>query len=116
MGLYTHDVGECYFPKDKDGKVTEVPHCGSVTQNCTLQAGMVITIEPGIYFHRVLIDKFKNDEKRTGFFDWDKVEEYVSVGGIRIEDDVLVTEDGFENLSIVPRTVEEIEAFMKKEE
>ena len=115
LGLYTHDVGPCVQKKDESGNETEVPQTLAITQNVTLKKSMVLTIEPGIYFHHVLIDKYKNDKDLAHFFNFDQVAEYMSVGGIRIEDDVLVTEDGFENLSIVPRTVEEIEAYMKKE-
>jgi len=108
LGLYTHDVGCCLY-SDKD-------HC-TVTTPVTspdqlLEEGMVITVEPGIYFIRSIIEDIKKNPEKACFVDFDKVEEYFYVGGVRIEDDVLVTKDGFENLSPLPRTVEEIEAFM----
>lgn len=115
IGLYTHDVGPCAWKKDKDGKDTEVPSCRSIMQNMTLEQGMCLTVEPGIYFHHVLIDKYRADAEKSKYFNFELVDAYTHVGGIRIEDDILVTDDGFENMSIAPRTVEEVEAFMKKE-
>lgn len=115
LGLFTHDVGECYFRKDKDGNETEVPCVSPISKNIVLEKGMMLTIEPGIYFHQVLIDKYAADEEKKEFIDFDKVKEYFLVGGVRIEDDIVVTEDGYENMSILPRTVEEIEAFMASE-
>ena len=108
LGLYTHDVGCClHSDKDNCSVSTSVT---SPTQ--LLEAGMVITVEPGIYFIRSIIDDFKKNEEKAAYVDFDKLEEYFYVGGVRIEDDVLVTADGYENLSVLPRTVEEIEAFM----
>jgi len=115
LGLYTHDVGPCYFPKDKDGVVSDIPHTRAAPQDVILEPGMVLTVEPGIYFNRLLITQFQENTEVTDLFDWERVEEYFEVGGVRIEDDVIVTEDGFENMSILPRTVEEIEEFMAKE-
>ena len=107
LGLYTHDVGCCvYSDKDNCSVTTPLPAGGE------MKAGMVITVEPGIYFIRSIIENHKKDPVKSQFIDFDKLEEYFYIGGVRIEDDVLVTETGFENLSILPRTVEEIEAFM----
>jgi Xaa-Pro dipeptidase len=78
----------------------------------TLQSGFVFTIEPGIYFIPELIDMWKQENKFSEYINYDKVEEYRNFGGIRIEDDVLVTEDGFRVLGskLIPKSVEEIEA------
>jgi Xaa-Pro dipeptidase len=109
MGLYVHDVGPCHFPE----KTPDIPHCQSIMA-CTLEPGMVTSNEPGIYFIRQLVDNHKADPEKSGYFDFDKIEEYFCVGGVRIEEDVIITEDGCETYSKVPRTVEEIEAFMAK--
>ena len=110
LGLYTHDVG-CCLHSDKDNCTVST---GVTSPTQLLKAGMVITVEPGIYFIRSIIDDFKKNPDKAKYVDFEKVEEYFYVGGVRIEDDVLVTETGYENLSPLPRTVEEIEAFMKK--
>jgi len=74
---------------------------------------MVLTVEPGIYFIPDLIDKFRNEGKYLDFIDYDKVETYKNFGGIRIEDDVLVTETGYRVLGKpIPKTIAEVEAVM----
>ena len=79
-----------------------------------LQPGFVFTIEPGIYFIPELIDMWKEEDKFNKYINYDKVEEYRDFGGIRIEDDVLVTEEGFRVLGSkpIPKSVEEIEAIV----
>jgi len=108
LGLYTHDVG-CCLHSDKENCTVTTP---VTSPTLILEEGMVVTVEPGIYFIRSIIEDFKNNPDKAKYVDFDKVEEYFYVGGVRIEDDVLVTADGYENMSPLPRTVEEIEAFM----
>ena len=80
-----------------------------------LQPGFVITNEPGIYFIPELIDLWKAEQKFAEFINYDKVEEYRDFGGIRIEDDILVTETGCRVLGKpIPKTVDEIENLMRK--
>jgi Xaa-Pro aminopeptidase len=59
-----------------------------------LQPGFVLTVEPGCYFIPALIDKWKAEKKHLDFIAYDKVEKFRSFGGIRIEDNVLVTAAG----------------------
>jgi Xaa-Pro aminopeptidase len=78
-----------------------------------LQEGFVMTIEPGIYFIPELIDIWKAEKKLEAYIDYDMVDKYRDFGGIRIEDDVLVTADGYRVLGRpIPKTVEEIEKTM----
>jgi Xaa-Pro aminopeptidase len=78
-----------------------------------LKPGFVFTIEPGIYFIPALIDLWRKDKKFEDFINYNKVETYKDFGGIRIEDDVLVTENAGRVLGKpIPKTVEEIERFM----
>jgi Xaa-Pro aminopeptidase len=75
-----------------------------------LEPGYVLTVEPGIYFIPALIDQWSAENKFTDFIDYEKVEEYRDFGGIRIEDDVLVTQEGSQVLGKrIPKTVEELE-------
>jgi Xaa-Pro aminopeptidase len=75
-----------------------------------LEPGHVVTVEPGIYFIPALIDQWAVENKFDQFIDYAKVEEYRDFGGIRIEDDILVTQDGSQVLGkSIPKTVEEVE-------
>jgi Xaa-Pro aminopeptidase len=75
-----------------------------------LEPGFVLTNEPGIYFIPALIDQWKAEGKFAEFINYDKVETYKDFGGIRIEDDVLVTPDGHRVLGRpIPKTVSEVE-------
>ena len=80
-----------------------------------LEPGFVITIEPGIYFIPALIDRWQADGLHSEFICYDRVEKYRSFGGIRIEDDVLITDFGSRVLGPpIPKTVAELEAAMAK--
>ena len=71
---------------------------------------MVLTIEPGIYFVEAQLERAKKDPNLSRFLVWDQIERFRNFGGVRIEDDIAITEDGVELFTQVPRTVEEIEA------
>ncbi|MBZ5495396.1 MAG: aminopeptidase P family protein [Acidobacteriia bacterium] len=76
-----------------------------------LRAGFVITCEPGIYFIPALIEQWKAERKHEQFINYDMLERYRDFGGIRVEDDVLVTETGYRILGThAPSTIEEVEA------
>lgn len=78
-----------------------------------LEPGFVLTVEPGIYFIPALIDAWRSQGKFPGFIDYARVESFRGFGGIRIEDDVLVTEGKARVLGKpIPRAWEEIEALM----
>ncbi|KNE66928.1 hypothetical protein AMAG_11403 [Allomyces macrogynus ATCC 38327] len=108
LGLDVHDVGG--YPKGTE-RIPE-PSIRYLRMRRALEPGMVVTVEPGIYFTALVIENAKNDETVAPFIDFDVVERYMPVGGVRIEDNILITEDGYLNLTDVPKTVEEIEAIM----
>lgn len=69
-----------------------------------LEPNMVITIEPGLYFSRyALTEVYARDPAHARYIDFAAAERYYKVGGVRIEDDILVTEDGWENLTTAPK-------------
>eukprot|EP00112_Aurelia_sp_Birch-Aquarium-sp1_P008875 Seg199.10 transcript_id=Seg199.10/GoldUCD/mRNA.D3Y31 product="Xaa-Pro dipeptidase" protein_id=Seg199.10/GoldUCD/D3Y31 len=109
MGLDVHDVGG--YPEGIER--SDKPGLKSLRTARTLQSGMVLTIEPGLYFIDAVIEKAMNDPAHSSFIVREKIEQFRGFGGVRIEDDIIVTDDGMELMTDVPRTVEEIETLMK---
>jgi len=78
-----------------------------------LLEGMIITVEPGVYFQPALLLPAFNDLNKSKFLNIEKIRNFIGFGGVRIEDDVLITATGIENLSSgVPRTITEIESLL----
>lgn len=118
MGLDVHDMedlGENFVGYDETIQRSNIFGWGALRMAKELRPGHVITVEPGIYFVPHLIDIWKSEKKFEEFINYDKVEEYKNFGGIRIEDDVLITEDGCRVLGpAIPKTIEELENFIGK--
>ncbi|MDQ1351072.1 MAG: Xaa-Pro dipeptidase [Acidobacteriota bacterium] len=118
LGLDVHDMedlGENYVGYDETVERSKQFGLAYLRLAKALNPGFVITSEPGIYFIPALIDQWKAEKKFEQFIDYTKVEKFRGFGGIRIEDDVLVTDNGHRVLGTpIPKTVEEIEKIMAK--
>lgn len=114
IGLYVHDLPGLESLSEKKESKNIKSGLGKIDR--ILKKGMVLTIEPGIYFNEVLLNDSYANEKLKPFLVRNVIEEYKKeVGGIRIEDMYLITETKNENLSKnLIKTVEEIEYFMQK--
>jgi len=119
MGMDVHDMedlGQIYVGYDDE--VRPIPQFGtsSLRMGRKLQPGFVITDEPGCYFIPALIDQWRAQGMHKDFLVYDKIESYKDFGGIRLEDDILITENGSRFLGDrrAPITVEEIEDVMCK--
>jgi len=119
LGLDVHDMeglGEDYVGYDEEVQRSKQFGTAYLRLGKKLQSGYVITIEPGLYFIPALIDLWKGENRFKEFINYEKVESYKDFGGIRIEDDILVTAEGYRLLGKpIPKTVEEVEAEMAKE-
>ncbi len=109
LGLDTHDVGG--YPKGVER--IDRPGIKFLRTRRNLQPGMVLTIEPGIYFIPALLKPALEDDKASAFLNKSKLETMFDFGGVRIEDNLIITEDGYENLTDVPKERDEIEKVMK---
>lgn len=119
MGLDVHDMedyGENYVGYDDDQSRSPQLGLGSLRMARKLVPGNVITDEPGIYFIPALIEKWKSEKTDQGFVNYSKLESYYDFGGIRLEDDVLVTADGARRLGKkrLPISPDDVEAAMSK--
>lgn len=112
MGMDVHDVGG-YLEGHPDRR--QGPGLRNLRTARVLQANMVLTVEPGCYFIDHLLDGAFANPELSRFLVAERINEYRGFGGVRIEDDVIVTETGMEVMSVVPRTVEDIEAWMAGE-
>ena len=121
MGMDVHDMeslGQIYVGFDEETR----PNLEQFGTNCLrmgrkLEEGFVLTDEPGIYFIPALIDDWKTKGHCKEFINFDKLETYKDFGGIRIEDDILITKDGcrFLGTKRIPYHPQELEEFMNKE-
>ncbi len=114
LGLDVHDMeglGEDYVGYNEKVKRSEQFGLAYVRLAKELEPGYVLTVEPGIYFMPELIDMWKSENKFKEFINYDKVKAYIGFGGIRIEDNILVTKDGYRVLgkNPIPKTVADVE-------
>lgn len=120
MGMDVHDMeglGQIYVGFDEETR----PNLEQFGTNCLrmgrrLEEGFVVTDEPGIYFIPALIDEWRQKGLFTDFINYDKLETYKDFGGIRIEDDVLITESGcrFLGKDRIPYHPKDVEEFMSR--
>ena len=118
MGMDVHDMeglGQIYVGFDEETR----PNLEQFGTNCLrmgrkLEEGFVLTDEPGIYFIPALIDDWKAKGHCKDFLNYEMLETYKDFGGIRIEDDILITKEGcrFLGTKRIPYHPEEFEAFM----
>ena len=109
LGLDTHDVGGYLegFPER-----IQRPGLKSLRTARALEAGMVITCEPGCYFNPALLLPAFIEPKKNKFLVEQRIRGFIGSGGVRVEDNIIITDDGIENLTSVPRSVAEIERVM----
>ena len=118
MGMDVHDMEN--FDQINVGFDEETrPNLEQFGTNCLrmgrrLQEGFVVTDEPGVYFIPALIDDWKASGHCAEFLNFDKIETYKDFGGIRIEDDVLITKDGcrFLGKDRIPYHPKDVEEYM----
>jgi Xaa-Pro aminopeptidase len=119
IGMDVHDMeglGQIYVGFDDETR----PNLEQFGTNCLrmgrrLEEGFVVTDEPGIYFIPHLIDLWRKEQHCAEFLNFDKLDEYKDFGGIRVEDDLLITADGcrFLGTKRIPYHPQELEAFME---
>ena len=120
MGMDVHDMedlGENYVGYAEDQKRHPLLGLGNLRMARRLEPGHVVTDEPGIYFIPALIEQWKREGTDKGFVNYAKLEGYYDFGGIRLEDDVLVTADGARRLGPqrLPITSSDVEDIMANE-
>lgn len=96
-------------------RADEVDTC-IIRSRWRLRPGTVLTDEPGIYFIPALIEQWKSEGKCLDFINYDRLPDLYNFGGIRLEDDLLITETG--NIMLgegkhIPITIDEVEEFMR---
>lgn len=100
VGLGVRDAGGVLLGRDRPSKC-----CGvSVRVDLPLQEGYLMTVEPGLYFIPALLQKTENRERYSKVIDWEAVDRWIGQGGVRLEDNILVTATGPVNMtSEIPR-------------
>lgn len=119
MGLDVHDMedlGQIYVGYDDETRPSSQFGLASLRMGRRLQEGFVITDEPGCYFIPALIDKWRAEKINTDFLNFDAIESFKDFGGIRLEDDILITSEGsrFTGEKRIPITIEEVENIMNE--
>lgn len=119
MGMDVHDMenlGQTNVGYDEEIQPSTQFGTASLRMGRRLQKGFVVTDEPGIYFIPDLIDNWKANNINSDFLNFDVIEKYKDFGGIRIEDDVLVTENGvrFLGKDIIPYHADDVEKYVQE--
>ncbi|MEZ4949389.1 MAG: aminopeptidase P family protein [Saprospiraceae bacterium] len=113
IGLDVHDMedlGENLVGYNESVKRSDQFGTAYLRLGRELEPGFVLTVEPGIYFIPELIDLWKSENKHSEFINYAALDNYRSFGGVRIEDNILITENGHRILgNPVPKTIEEVE-------
>jgi Xaa-Pro aminopeptidase len=118
LGLDVHDmedIGEDYIGYDQEFKRSEQFGTAYLRMAKRLQEGYVVTVEPGIYFISPLIDKWRSEGRYRDFIDYRAMEKFRGFGGIRIEDNVVVTDKGHKVIGKpIAKEIEEVEKLVGK--
>ena len=119
MGLDVHDMedlGQIYVGYDDEVRPSTQFGLASLRMGRRLKEGYVMTDEPGCYFIPALIDQWRAEKIHTDFINYDALESFKDFGGIRLEDDILITPEGsrFLGEKKIPITVEEVESIMNE--
>lgn len=113
LGLDVHDMeglGEDNVGYNKEIRRSNQFGLAYLRMARKLEPGFVVTDEPGIYFIPTLIDQWQAEKKFTQFINYNEVTKYRDFGGVRIEDDVLITDTGCRVLGKpIPKTIDEVE-------
>ncbi|XP_026191044.1 xaa-Pro dipeptidase [Cyclospora cayetanensis] len=109
LGLDTHDVGGFTASSPPSNE----PGLCYLRTTRILEEGMCITVEPGCYFVEHLLKKAAADPTQASLMNLPEIQKYVHVGGVRLEDDVIVTKTGILNLTVVPRAVADVEELLR---
>lgn len=107
LGMDTHDVGGRANYDDPDPKLRYL------RLRRALKKGMVLTDEPGVYFSPFLLKDILEDSTKVKYINKEVLDKYWYVGGVRIEDDLLITDDGFENFTKITSDPTEISRIIK---
>ena len=109
QGIDTHDVGG--YPAGRQR--VSAPGICKLRMNRRVEAGMVLTVEPGCYFIAPLLAAAAADAAQAPLLVPEALARFAGFGGVRLEDDIVVTAEGMENLTLCPRTVADVEAVMR---
>jgi len=113
MGMDVHDMedlGEVYVGYEGEEKSKQFG-LKSLRLGRKLEPGFVLTIEPGIYFIPELIDLWKSEKNHMDFLNYNEIEKFKNFGGIRNEEDFVITESGARLLGKpLPKSIEDVEA------
>jgi len=106
IGIDTHDVGG--YMDGITPTRSKRPGKDKLRTARNLEEGMVITLEPGCYFVDILLDQALADPNQAKFLNSDRIKDFRGFGGVRLEENVAITEDGCQDLTTCPRAVSEV--------
>lgn len=112
--IIDNDIASVFMPHGLGHFVGLDVHDTYITPFTPLVKGHVLTIEPGIYFNEESLKLAFNNPSKRALINWDRIEGFKEFGGVRIEDTLVITDQGSETLINVPLEIEEIEDIMRQ--